>query len=192
MEIVVGRVGRAHGIRGEVSIDLMTDEPERRFAPGSSVVARRGPRAAAPGVATSEADAGDTALTVKSARPHQGRLLVTFAEIPDRTAAEAMRGTRLLVEVDASERPDDPEEYYDHQLEGLRVVSGGVERGTVREVMHLPAQDMLAVVRPDGTEVLVPFVAALVPEVDLEAGVLHVVEIAGLLDPEQSEDAGPA
>ncbi|MGH1564926.1 ribosome maturation factor RimM [Mumia sp. DW29H23] len=177
MEIVVGRVGRAHGIRGEVSIDLTTDEPERRFAPGSSVVLR--PRSGA-----------DRTMSVRSARPHQGRLLVTFDAVPDRTAAEALRGAQVVVDVDASERPDDPEEFYDHQLEGLRVLSGGVERGTVREVLHLPAQDMLAVERPDGVEVLVPFVVALVPEVDLEAGVVHVAEIAGLLDPEQSEDAG--
>ncbi|WP_370614767.1 ribosome maturation factor RimM [Mumia sp. Pv 4-285] len=178
MEIVVGRIGRAHGIRGEVSIDLTTDEPERRFAPGSSVVVR--PRS---GV--------DRKLVIGSVRPHQGRLLVTFPAVPDRTAAEALRGSQIVVDVDPDERPDDPEEFYDHQLEGLKVVSGGVDRGTVRAVLHLPVQDVLAVERPDGTEVLVPFVAALVLEVDLDEGVVHVAEVAGLLDPEQAENAGP-
>jgi 16S rRNA processing protein RimM len=179
VEIVVGRIGRAHCIRGEVSIDLMTDEPERRFAPGSSVVVR--PRSGAA-----------RAMGIRGTRPHQGRLLVTFDGIPDRTAAEALRGAQVVVEVDESERPDDPEEFYDHQLVGLRVVSGGSERGTVKEVLHLPAQDMLAVTRADGVEVLVPFVAALVTDVDLDGGVVHVAEIQGLLDPELSDDAGPA
>ncbi|MBW9205536.1 ribosome maturation factor RimM [Mumia sp. zg.B53] len=179
MEIVVGRIGRAHGIRGEVSIDLTTDEPERRFAPGSSVVLR--PRSGG----------ADQSMSIRSTRPHQGRLLVMFDAVPDRTAAEALRGAQIIADVDETERPDDPEEFYDHQLEGLRVLSGGVERGTVNQVLHLPGQDMLAVERLDGTEVLVPFVAALVPEVDLEAGVVQVTEVAGLLDPEQAEDAGP-
>ncbi|KAA1420530.1 ribosome maturation factor RimM [Mumia zhuanghuii] len=190
MEIVVGRIGRAHGIRGEVSIDLMTDEPERRFASGSSVVVvPKDPSSAGAGSATSAR--GRATLTIRATRPHQGRLLVTFAEVPDRTAAEALRGSRIVVDVDPADRPDDPEEFYDHQLEGLKVVSDGVERGTVRAVLHLPVQDVLAVERVDGTEVLVPFVSALVPEVDLAAGLVHVADVAGLLDPEQAEDAGP-
>lgn len=178
MEIVVGRIGRAHGIRGEVSIDLMTDEPEKRFASGSSVVVR--PRS---GTART--------LVIRGTRPHQGRLLVTFAQVPDRTAAEELRGAQVVVDVDETERPDDPEEFYDHQLVDLRVLSDGAERGVVREVLHLPAQDMLAVERSDGVEVLVPFVAALVTDVDLDAGVVHVASVEGLLDPELSEDAGP-
>lgn len=178
MEIVVGRIGRAHGIRGEVSIDLTTDEPEKRFASGSSVVVR--PRSGAA-----------RTLVIRGTRPHQGRLLVTFEQVPDRTAAEELRGAQVVVDVDETERPDDPEEFYDHQLVDLRVLSDGVERGVVREVLHLPAQDMLAVERSDGVEVLVPFVAALVTDVDLDAGVVHVASVEGLLDPELSEDAGP-
>ncbi|KHL15818.1 16S rRNA processing protein RimM [Mumia flava] len=177
MEVVVGRIGRAHGIRGEVSIDLTTDEPERRFAPGSSVVLR--PREGAP-----------RELVVGASRAHAGRLLVTFEGITDRTAAELLRGGRVVAEVDASERPDDPEEFYDHQLVGLTVVSGGRERGTVRQVLHLPAQDMLAVTTSEETEVLVPFVAALV-EVDLDAGTAEVAEVPGLLDPDAAQSAGP-
>ncbi|MFD1827391.1 MULTISPECIES: ribosome maturation factor RimM [Mumia] len=178
MEIVVGRIGRAHGIRGEVSIDLTTDEPERRFAPGSSVVVRP------------KADAART-MRIRAIRPHQGRLLVTFDELLDRTAAEKLRGAQVVVDVDVTERPEDPEEFYDHQLVDLRVQSGGADRGVVRDVLHLPAQDMLAVERSDGVEVLVPFVAALVTSVDLAAGVIHVAPVEGLLDPELSEDAGP-
>jgi len=173
MQVVVGHVGRAHGIRGDVSVDVRTDEPERRFAPGSSVVC-----------------AGRT-LTVTAARPHGGRLLVSFEQITDRDAAEALRAELIHVDVDPDERPDDDEVYYDHQLVGLRVRDQrGARLGRVSRVMHSSAQDVL-VVRTDGDEVLVPFVHDLVPEVDLDAGELVVVDLPGLLDPESAEAVGP-
>lgn len=170
MLVVIGRVARAHGIRGEVTVDARTDEPERRFAPGSSVVC------------------GGRTLTIAAARPHSGRWLVTFREVADRNGAEALHGTLLETEVDPDELPDDEDDYYDHQLVGLRAVHGGREVGTVTAVLHLPAQDTLAI-DVDGREVLVPFVAALVPEVDLEAGRLVVAEVPGLLDPEAADVA---
>ena len=168
-EVVVGRIGRAHGILGEVSVAVHTDEPDRRFAPG--VVLRPDP-------------SSRPRLTVETVRPHGDRLLVRFAEVPDRTVAESLRGASLLVEVGTGSRPDDPEEFYDHQLVGLRVrVADGREVGTVSEVRHLPAQDLLALDLDDGTgPALVPFVAALVPEVDVDAGWLRVEELPGLLD----------
>jgi 16S rRNA processing protein RimM len=123
-------------------------------------------------------------LTVRSVRWHQSRLLVTFAEVADRTAAEALRGLTLVVDVDASEEPDDPEEFYDHQLVGLAVTTtDGRAVGEVVEVLHGTGQDLLAVRTAAGDEVLVPFVTALVPVVDVRAGRVEVVDRPGLLDP---------
>lgn len=166
LDVVVGVVGRAHGLHGQVVVDVRTDEPERRFARGAVVGSEEPP----------------ARLTVVSRRSIAGgRLLVGFAEVTDRTAAEQLRGRVLTVEVDPGQRPDDDQEYYDHQLRGLRVLDpAGVQQGTVSEVVHLPGQDLLAVATPDG-ERLVPFVASLVPQVDLAAGSLTVVELPGLL-----------
>ncbi|GAA1927898.1 ribosome maturation factor RimM [Nocardioides marmoribigeumensis] len=174
-QVVVARIGRPHGIRGEVSLELRTDEPERRLAPGA-VVRLQAPRGAAPGPST---------LTVERTRWHQERLLATFAGVSDRTAAEGLRNGLLSVEVTPEERPEDPEEFYDHQLVGLAVQPLEGERvGVVAEVLHSGAQDVLVVRRDDGREAMVPFVSALVPEVDLTAGTITVADRPGLLDPE--------
>ncbi len=174
----MGRIGRPHGVRGEVTVELRTDEPDERFRRGTRLRVEA-PRVSAPVPAE---------LTVASTRWHQGRLLLGFDEIGDRNAAEALREVRLLVEVDPAARPEDPEEFYDHQLVGLEVHvsgSGGVRIGEVTEVLHSGAQDLLVVRRDDGRDVLVPFVAALVPDVDVTAGRLAVVDQPGLLDPEE-------
>ncbi|WP_313404565.1 ribosome maturation factor RimM [Aeromicrobium sp.] len=169
MRVVVGRIGRAHGIRGDLSVDPRTDEPERRFAPGSSVLCR------------------DGVLTIAAAREHSGKLLVTFAEVPDRTAAEQLHGALLEIEIDPDEVPDEDDAFYDHQLEGLKVMVDGTERGTVLEVLHLPAHDSL-LLAVDGRRVQVPFVEALVPEVDLESGTVTVADRPGLLNPEEADE----
>jgi 16S rRNA processing protein RimM len=169
VRVVIGRIGRAHGIRGELNVEIRTDEPERRFAPGSSIIC------------------GDRTLTVESSRHHSGRLLVAFRDVPDRTAAEQLHGTILEAEVDETERPDDPDEFYDHQLVGLQVRGpDDVSVGTVTSVVHLPGQDTL-VVDADGREVLVPFVTALVPTVELGEGYLQLADVAGLLDPDAAD-----
>jgi 16S rRNA processing protein RimM len=174
-EVVVGRVGKPHGVRGEVSVELRTDEPERRFAVGRSLLVRRPGTGPAPAYSR---------LTVEATRWHQDRLLVRFEELPDRNAAEAARGLLLVTEVDLGETPEDPEEFYDHQLVGLRVATtDGVEVGVVGEVLHSGAQDLLVVSREGRDDALVPFVTALVPEVDLAAGVLRVADRPGLLEP---------
>jgi 16S rRNA processing protein RimM len=175
-EVVVGRIGRAHGVLGEVSVEPRTDEPERRFADGA-VLSLRTPQGTPPSVAGRPA-----ALTVVRTRWHQSRLLVTFAELPDRTAAESVRGLTLATDVDTSEEPEDPEEFYDHQLVGLTVLTtDGAEVGRVGEVLHSAGQDLLSVSTPEGREVLVPFVAALVPVVDVAGGTLQVADRPGLL-----------
>ena len=117
MLLVVGRVGRAHGVKGEVTVEVRTDEPETRLAPGSVLLTdppERGP------------------LTVRTAHVHSGRLLVRFDGVDDRTAAEALRGTLLLVDVDPAAPPDEDDAWYDHQLVGLAVVdTGGAAVGEV-------------------------------------------------------------
>lgn len=137
-----------------MAVEVRTDDPDVRFAPGA--VLRTEPAHVGP-------------LTVAATRWHAGRLVVSFTGIEDRTAAERLRGVVLVVEVPARQRPADPDEYYDHQLIGLTVQDAdGTVLGTVTEVVHLPGQDLLAVHGPDDAELLVPFVAALVPWVDLD------------------------
>ncbi len=181
MDLLVGRVGRAHGVRGDLTIDVRTDDPDRRFSAGTVFSTARG------------------TLTIASARWHSGRLLVRFDEVADRGGAEALRGTELRAEVDPTERPDDPEEFYDHQLVGLRVETedGGtpVAVGELVEVLHLPAQDLLVVRRAaGGPDALVPFVSEFVPTVDLTAGRLVITDQVGLLAVDDTDEsgAGPA
>lgn len=167
MQLVVGRIAKAHGIGGEVSVDVRTDLPEQRFAPGARLETdppERGP------------------LTVVRTRWHSGRLLVAFAEPTDRSAAEALRGTLLVVDSSTSP-PAGEDEYWDHDLEGLEVVTvDGAAIGVVAEVLHPPGADLLAVRRPDGAEVLVPFVRAIVPTVDLAARRVVVDPPEGLFE----------
>jgi 16S rRNA processing protein RimM len=177
--LVVGRIGKAHGIKGEVSVEPRTDDPARRFKVGS-VLATRSTR---PGPAPS------ATLTIETIRWHQDRLLMRFVEIPDRNAAEASRGTQLVVPIDPTEVPDDPEEFYDHQLIGLRAEKAdGSLIGEVSEVVHGAAQDLL-VIHTSTREVLIPFVSALVPLVDVPAGRLVVDDRPGLLDELPDEPA---
>jgi 16S rRNA processing protein RimM len=131
-------------------------------------------------VATDPASAGP--LTITDGRVHSGRLLLTFVGYADRGAAEGLRNVLLLADVDPSQRLDDPDEFLDSQLVGLAVRTvAGEDVGELAEVLHLPGQDVLAVRRRDGTEVLVPFVAVMVPTVDLDAGVVLVDPPPGLL-----------
>jgi 16S rRNA processing protein RimM len=179
IEVVIGRIGRPHGLRGEVTLELRTDEPERRFAAGTTVRAEAPRGSAAPW----------SQLTVTATRWHQSTLLVRFEELPDRTTAEAARGLLLHAEVPADETPDDPDEYYDHQLVGLAAEDvDGRALGEVTSVVH-GAQDLLQIRTPDGRDTLVPFVAALVPEVDLAARRVVVADRPGLVSAFPEEEA---
>jgi 16S rRNA processing protein RimM len=178
MRVIVGRAGRPHGIRGEVVIGVRTDEPDLRFAVGATldVSPPRDPEWA-----------DRKQLTVVSARWHSGQLLVAFAEITDRTAAGELTGSWLSV--DSSQLPEtpDPDEFRDHELIGLSVrTSAGEAVGVVTDVLHY-GQDLLVVQRQDDDECLVPFVRAIVPAVDVAAGVLVIDPPPGLLDPAQAE-----
>ena len=169
MLLVVGRIIRAHGIRGEVVVDVRTDEPAERFAVGSVLV-------------TDPAAVRD-GLKIEAVRPHQGRLLIVFEGVYDRTAAEALKGIRLCVD-SADVRPSaDPDEFNDHQLIGLRAVGvDGEMLGEVVAIDHAPASDLLVLRLPDQRSALVPFVKAIVPEVDLAGGRVVLTPPEGLLD----------
>ncbi|MCX6401529.1 MAG: ribosome maturation factor RimM [Propionibacteriales bacterium] len=183
IEVVVGRIGKPHGIRGEVTVDVRTDEPERRYADGA-VLEVEPPKGSA---------FSARKLTVSRTRWHQGVLLVTFSELTDRNAAEAARGSVLRASVAADEAPEDPEEFYDRQLIGLVAVNlEGAELGKVSAVVH-GAQDLLQVRTPDGRDTLVPFVSALVPEVDLAGGRVVIADRPGLVTPfpDDESDEGP-
>ena len=179
MRVIVGRIGRPHGIRGEVVIGVRTDEPDLRFAVGATLDAAE--RADEP--------AGGAQLTVAAARWHSGQLLVAFAGVTDRTAAAGLTGRWLIV--DASQLPEigDPDEFRDHELIGLSVrTCAGDPVGVVADVLHY-GQDLLVVRRTDGQEgeSLVPFVKAIVPEVDVQRGVVVIDPPPGLLDPAQAQ-----
>jgi 16S rRNA processing protein RimM len=165
--VVVGQVGRAHGVRGQVGVSPRTDDPEGRFAVGAVL-------------ATDPPERGP--LTVAEARLHSGRWLLRFEGVADRNSAEALRGTTLLVAL--SDRPplDDPDEFYDTDLIGLRALDpSGAELGQVVDVVHSPGADLLAL-SADGREVLVPFVRQIVPHIDPAAGTLTVDPPEGLFD----------
>jgi 16S rRNA processing protein RimM len=172
MQLVVGRISKPHGVRGELAVEVRTDDPELRLAAGTVL-------------ATDPAAAGP--LTVASTRWHSGRLLVSFDGVTDRGQADELRGTLLVVDSAELEDIADPDEFRDHQLIGLKVIGPGEEHvGEVTDVLHY-GQDLLVVAGAGGRtglEVLVPFVTEIVPVVDLAGGYLVVDPPAGLLDPE--------
>jgi 16S rRNA processing protein RimM len=168
VQLVVARIGRAHGIKGEVTVEVRTDEPELRLGPGAVL-------------ATDPASVGP--LTIATGRVHSGRLLLRFEGVNDRNAAEALRNTLLIADVDPDELPEGEDEYYDHQLIDLDVVTeDGVEVGRITEISHLPTQDLFIVERPDGTEVMIPFVEEIVTDIDLEEQRAVIDPPPGLID----------
>jgi 16S rRNA processing protein RimM len=174
MRLVVARIGRAHGVRGEVTVEVRTDAPDERLGAGVVLHVPDGGRR------RELAAAGrPTSLTVTGSRDHNGIRLLRFAEVADRSAAEAMRDT--LLEADVPEESDD-DAWYEHELVGLAVLDpGGSRLGEVAGLQHMPAQDLLVVRTPLG-EHLVPFVRAIVPVVDVAGGHVVVDPPAGLLD----------
>ncbi|MGC9666332.1 ribosome maturation factor RimM [Planosporangium sp. 12N6] len=174
MQLVVGRIVRPHGILGEVVVDVRTDEPAERFTPGSVLITDPGGRAAPHVPAT---------LTIETVRPHQGRLLVVFDSIYDRGIAEGLRGVLLCVNSEDVRTSDDPDEFSDFELIGLAVVTpDGEPLGEVVRIDHAPSSDLLVLRRPDGRSALVPFVKAIVPEVDVPGGRIVVTAPEGLFD----------
>jgi 16S rRNA processing protein RimM len=179
MRVIIGRVGRPHGIRGEVVVGVRTDEPDLRFAVGAVVDASSD--------SDNETPADSTELTIVARRWHSGQLLVAFDGIADRTAVSELTGSWLSI--DSSQLPEtsDPDEFRDHDLIGLAVLTAdGATAGVVADVLHY-GQDLLVVRRDEGQEFLVPFVKAIVPEVDLATGRLVIDPPPGLLDPAEAD-----
>ena len=167
MLLVVGRIGRAHGVHGEATIEVRTDLPDERFLVGTQL--STDPEINGP-------------LTIDSARDHNGVLLLTFREVKDRTAIERIRDTLLLAEVDMGEEAEFEDEYHVQQLIGCEVVDqSGNRYGELTDVLNLPGQDLLAIATPAG-ELLIPFIAEFVPEVDIENRRIVIAPPLGLLD----------
>jgi 16S rRNA processing protein RimM len=170
--VVVGRIGRPHGVRGLATVEVRTDDPDLRFAPGT--VLRTDP-------------AGRGPLTIVDKRWHSGTLLLQLAapsgEVYEtRETVDTLRNTMLLVPVAELPEIEEPDSYYDHQLVGLSAqLPDGSVIGEVTVVRH-EAQDLLVIRRAEGGEALVPFVAAIVPTVDVAGGFLVVDPPEGLLD----------
>ena len=157
MKLNVGRIGRAHGILGEATIEVRTDDPEIRFAIGAELITDQGN------------------LKVSSARVHNGIMLLGFEGITDRNAIEKLRNTLLYAEVDINQPGQTADDYHIQQLIGLTaLLEDGSKYGTVIDVLNLPAQDCLAI-KTDSGEVLIPFVRQLVPTVDLERKEIVVI-----------------
>lgn len=170
MLLAVGRIGRPHGIRGDVTVEVLTDDPDARFAPGS--------------ILTTDPD-GVGPLTVTGSGRSGATTTVHFAGVDDRDAAETLRGT--VLQIDTADLPglSDADDFYDHELIGLAAVDpAGAALGVVTAILHAPAAPVLTVARPDGRDELVPFVAAIVTDVDLAAGRLVIDPPDGMFAPE--------
>jgi len=165
MRLQVARIGKPHGIRGEVTVQVQTDNPEERFSAGEELIVIDGPV---------------KSLTVKNARWNKTILLLSFQEINDRNQAETLRGARLEIEV-SDEPEDDSDEWYEHELLDLKVMLEGEQVGVITALRTNPAQDLLVFEDTDGNEVYLPFVDEFVPEVDPEAGIVVITPPAGLL-----------
>ena len=178
-QLRVGRLTKAHGLKGAIKLELYTDDPERRFVPGAEFSLQ---------VPDSSPWHGKH-LTLRELRWYNGHPVGFFEGVDDRTAAEGLVKAILWVEHVDEESPES-DAWYDHQLVGLAVLRDGERIGEVTHVDHLPAQDLL-IVKSRGREVMVPFVSAIVPEVDIEAGTLTVTPPPGLFEelPEEPADA---
>ena len=167
----VGRLSKPHGLKGGIKLELFTDNPELRFVPGAIFHLQ---------VPEDSPWFGRT-IEMRELRWFNASPVGFFDEITDRTAAEGIVKAILWIDDDAVAQGEEENAWYDHQLVGLAVVRDDVKVGTVAEVQHFPAQDLLVVSTDHGT-VLVPFVEAIVPSVDMEAGVVHVTPPTGLFE----------
>lgn len=174
MQLQVARIGKPHGIRGEVTVQVLTDAPEDRFVPGTEFVVE--PAKAGP-------------LTIRSARWNKDILLLGFEEVSNRNRAEELRGAKLFVETEELEENDE-EGWYEHELVGLEARVGSQAVGRIKALNTMPAQDLLVIEDADGKEILIPFVEEIVPEVNVAEGYILLTPPTGLF--ELNTDEGPA
>jgi 16S rRNA processing protein RimM len=174
MDLVVGRLGRPHGVHGEISVEVRTDEPELRFAKGSKLSLKE----------------SNNQLTVLSSRWHQEKMLVKFEEITDRDLANEIKGKTLTIKIDPNSIETKKDQYYEFQLAGLKVIDKNDKTlGQIKEVITNLAQDLLVVETVDKREVLVPFVKQIVTNVDLDKKQVIMDPPTGLFDEENAIDA---
>lgn len=171
LQLRVGRLLKAHGLKGAIKLELYTDSPNERFVPGAVLELQ---------VPETSPWFGKT-VTVKELRWYNQAPVIFLEGVEDRTAAEGLIRAILLVNHDTAQSPVEADAWYDHQLVGLKVMREGVEVGVVARVDHFPAQDILAVTVGE-KEVLVPFVKAIVPEVNVDAGTVTVTPPNGLFE----------
>jgi 16S rRNA processing protein RimM len=180
-QLRVGRLTKAHGLKGGIKLELYTDDPGRRFVPGAVFTLQ---------VPADHAWFGKT-VELAELRWYNQQAVGFFKDVPDRDAAEALAKAILWIEHTPGEQSDEEDAWYDHQLVGLAVVRDGVQIGTIARLEHLPAQDLLIVKTPAG-EVMIPFVKAIVPSVDVSTGIVTITPPPGLLEelPDDEADAG--
>jgi 16S rRNA processing protein RimM len=178
-ELRVGRLTKAHGLKGAIKIELYTDVPEKRFTPGAVFALQ---------VPTSSPWHGRT-LELTELKWYNSHPVAFFKDVSDRTAAESLIKAILWIDQDLTAPSDEEDAWFDHQLVGLRVIRDGAEVGTISQVDHFPAQDLLTVTTDSG-DVLVPFVKAIVASVDIEAGTMTVTPPLGLFEEIADEEPG--
>ncbi len=171
MQLQVARIGKPHGIRGEVTVQVLTDAPGDRFVPGTEFVVE--PASAGP-------------LSVESARWNKDILLLAFEGIETRNQAETLRGAKLFIETEELDEDDD-EGWYEHELVGLEARVGSQVVGKIAALHTLPVQDLLVVETSDGKEILVPFVEQIVPEVNVADGFVLLTPPDGLFEVNDGE-----
>ncbi len=177
MQLQVARIGKPHGFRGEVTVQVLTDAPADRFVPGTEFVVE--PASTGP-------------LTVVSARWNKDILLLAFEDIESRNDAETLRGAKLFIETEELDEDED-EGWYEHELVGLEARVGSQVVGKIAALHTMPVQDLLVVEAPDGKEILIPFVEQIVPEVNVAEGFVLLTPPDGLfeINTDDAEAAGP-
>jgi 16S rRNA processing protein RimM len=177
----VGRLTKAHGLKGAIKVEMYTDDPARRFVPGAKFSLQ---------VPDSSPWRGKS-LELIELKWYNSHAVAFFKDVPDRTVAESLLKAILWIDTDPAEDSGEEDAWFDHQLVGLRVIRDGVQVGVVSQIDHFTAQDLLTV-KTEGANVLVPFVKAIVSEVDIEAGTLTVTPPAGLFEELPDDDEASA
>jgi 16S rRNA processing protein RimM len=179
-QLRVGRLTKAHGLKGALKLELFTDDPGRRFVPGAQFTLQ---------VPTSSPWHGKT-LELVELRWYNQHPVGFFRDVPDRDTAETLVKAILWIDQDTDEQSSEEDAWFDHQLVGLRVLRDGTEVGTVSQIDHFPSQDLLTVSTASG-DVLVPFVKAIVTSVDVAGGTLTVDPPLGLFEQLPDEPSAP-
>ncbi|MCD2497139.1 ribosome maturation factor RimM [Microbacterium nymphoidis] len=177
-QLRVGRLVKAHGLKGAFKLELYTDDPDGRFVPGAEFTLQ---------VPESSPWHGKT-ITVREFRWMNSHAVVFFEGVDDRNTADELVRAILWIDQDADAGSDEDDAWYDHQLVGLDVVRDGAVVGRLARVEHLPAQDLLIVKTTAGDEVMVPFVSAIVPEVDVRGGRVTITPPPGLFEELEAAD----